>query len=302
AARRQAGVRPGGGGRGLGDGGRRGHRRRRRRRHGRVPPPRPQPHGGDGRVVRRLPHRLADRPPDPLEGGGGRAGTAVVAEFRWHFGHRGLVRRQLSGRAPPGVGTEPAAGGRPGRDPHPDPPLRERLPLPDRTGRTVLRHPGRQRRPHRVRPLSRRGPRTDSQRSAPPPRGAIRDHPRVAGSVAVAPGVRVGPRPDETRCGRPWHNVGMEKATTIWMDGELVPWEEAQIHFLTHALHYGTAVFEGIRAYETPEGTAIFRLRDHIDRLRRSALAYNIPWQYEVDELMEACREVLGVNGLEAGY
>src|SRR5690606_39302099 len=94
----------------------------------------------------------------------------------------------------------------------------------------------------------------------------------------------------------------MEKATTIWMDGELVPWEEAQIHFLTHALHYGTAVFEGIRAYETPEGTAIFRLRDHIDRLRRSALAYNIPWQYEVDELMEACREVLGVNGLEAGY
>lgn len=94
----------------------------------------------------------------------------------------------------------------------------------------------------------------------------------------------------------------MEKASTIWMDGEMVPWDEAQIHFLTHALHYGTAVFEGIRAYQTPDGTAIFRLRDHIERLRRSAAAYNIPWQYDVEELLEACREVLRVNGLEAGY
>lgn len=94
----------------------------------------------------------------------------------------------------------------------------------------------------------------------------------------------------------------MEKASTIWMDGELVPWDSAQVHFLTHALHYGTAVFEGIRAYRTPEGTAAFRLRDHIARLGRSARAYGIPWNHDVDELSEACREVMRVNGLEAGY
>ena len=94
----------------------------------------------------------------------------------------------------------------------------------------------------------------------------------------------------------------MENATTIWMDGEMVPWDDAQVHFLTHALHYGTAVFEGIRAYRTPDGTAIFRLREHIERLRRSTRAYGIPWDYDVDEIMEACREVVRANGLEAGY
>lgn len=94
----------------------------------------------------------------------------------------------------------------------------------------------------------------------------------------------------------------MDKATTIWMDGELVPWDEAQIHFLSHALHYGTAVFEGIRAYETPEGTAIFRLREHIERLQRSAVAYNIPLGYDVETLLEACRRVVGENGLESAY
>jgi branched-chain amino acid aminotransferase len=94
----------------------------------------------------------------------------------------------------------------------------------------------------------------------------------------------------------------MEKAGSIWMDGEFVPWDEAQVHFLTHALHYGTAVFEGIRAYQTPEGTAIFRLRDHIERLARSAVAYQIPWHHEVEDIMEVCREILRRNQLEAGY
>jgi branched-chain amino acid aminotransferase len=94
----------------------------------------------------------------------------------------------------------------------------------------------------------------------------------------------------------------MEKATAIWMDGEMVPWDEAQVPFLTHALHYGTAVFEGIRAYQTPDGTAIFRLREHIERLGRSARAYGIPWDYDVETIMEACRRVLRENGLEAGY
>lgn len=94
----------------------------------------------------------------------------------------------------------------------------------------------------------------------------------------------------------------MENADKIWMDGELVAWDEAQVHFLTHALHYGTAVFEGIRAYETPDGTAIFRLRDHIERLARSAAAYRIPWHLDVDTVMEACRQVMRVNDLESGY
>ncbi len=94
----------------------------------------------------------------------------------------------------------------------------------------------------------------------------------------------------------------MENAGTIWMDGELVDWDDAQVHFLTHALHYGTAVFEGIRAYETPQGTAIFRLREHIERLARSANAYRIPWDHDVEEIMEACRHVMRANDLESGY
>lgn len=94
----------------------------------------------------------------------------------------------------------------------------------------------------------------------------------------------------------------MENAKTIWMDGELVEWDDAQVHFLTHALHYGTAVFEGIRAYATGEGTAIFRLREHIERLHRSAAAYRIPLDHDVDSLVSACRQVVSENGLESGY
>ena len=94
----------------------------------------------------------------------------------------------------------------------------------------------------------------------------------------------------------------MENAAKIWMDGEFVDWNDAQVHFLTHALHYGAAVFEGIRAYETPDGTAIFRLDEHIARLARSANAYRIPWTLDLEEVTEACREVLRINDLEAGY
>ena len=63
----------------------------------------------------------------------------------------------------------------------------------------------------------------------------------------------------------------MPQASLIWMNGEFVPYEDAKVHVLTHALHYGTGVFEGVRAYETPRGTAIFRHQDHIERLFRSA-------------------------------
>ncbi|RLE11498.1 MAG: branched chain amino acid aminotransferase [Actinobacteria bacterium] len=94
----------------------------------------------------------------------------------------------------------------------------------------------------------------------------------------------------------------MEATEYIWMDGELVPWADAQVHVLTHGLHYGTGAFEGIRAYETDNGAAIFRLTDHMERLVRSAKAIGIPIEYDVDELVKVSKEVLSVNGLTSGY
>lgn len=94
----------------------------------------------------------------------------------------------------------------------------------------------------------------------------------------------------------------MEPAAKIWTDGEFVDWDSATVHFLTHALHYGTAVFEGIRAYKTPEGTAVFRHHEHMLRLEMSARAYGIPMKYSLDELEEANREVLRVNRLDSAY
>jgi len=94
----------------------------------------------------------------------------------------------------------------------------------------------------------------------------------------------------------------METASHIWSDGELVPWDEANVHFLSHALHYGTGVFEGIRAYNTPEGTAVFRLHEHMARLDASARAYQIPMKYTVEEWDEACLHLLRETGLESAY
>ena len=74
------------------------------------------------------------------------------------------------------------------------------------------------------------------------------------------------------------------------------------VHVLSNALHYGTGVFEGIRAYETEDGTAVFRLTEHIERLHRSARAYRVPLEWSVEELSEACKTVMRENGLEAGY
>ena len=82
----------------------------------------------------------------------------------------------------------------------------------------------------------------------------------------------------------------------------LVPWDEATVHVLSNALHYGTGVFEGIRAYETNDGTAVFRLTEHIERLHRSARAYRVPLEWSVAELVEACRTVMRDNEMEAGY
>ena len=94
----------------------------------------------------------------------------------------------------------------------------------------------------------------------------------------------------------------MEPSKFIWMDGAMVGWDEATVHVLSHALHYGTGVFEGIRAYETSDGTAIFRLPEHMARLHRSAKAYAIPLAHPVEELVEAARQIISVNELESGY
>ncbi|MEL0065593.1 MAG: branched-chain amino acid transaminase [Gammaproteobacteria bacterium] len=88
----------------------------------------------------------------------------------------------------------------------------------------------------------------------------------------------------------------------IWFDGELVPWRDARVHVLTHTLHYGLGVFEGVRAYATDQGPAIFRLREHTDRLFRSAhiLGMQIPWSK--DEINEAQLTVVRENGLKEAY
>jgi len=88
----------------------------------------------------------------------------------------------------------------------------------------------------------------------------------------------------------------------IWYDGKLVPWREATTHVLTHSLHYGLAVFEGLRAYKTASGTAIFRLKEHTDRLFNSAHIYRMPMPYDKATLMEAHKEVVRSNKLDSCY
>ena len=88
----------------------------------------------------------------------------------------------------------------------------------------------------------------------------------------------------------------------IWYDGKLVPWRDANTHVLTHSLHYGLSVFEGLRAYRTDGGTAIFRLREHTERLFNSARIFLMQIPYSFDEVMEAHREVVRHNRLESGY
>ncbi len=94
----------------------------------------------------------------------------------------------------------------------------------------------------------------------------------------------------------------MDQADLIWQNGELVAWEDAKIHVLTHGLHYGTGVFEGERAYETPQGTAIFRHRDHLERLFKSAELYYMPIPYTLEELRAATHELIVANELRECY
>lgn len=94
----------------------------------------------------------------------------------------------------------------------------------------------------------------------------------------------------------------MRESGTIWMDGGLVPWAEAKVHVLTHALHYGTGVLEGTRAYETPSGPAVFRLDDHLARLYASAKIIGMRIPFTMDELHAATVETVAANGHDACY
>lgn len=94
----------------------------------------------------------------------------------------------------------------------------------------------------------------------------------------------------------------IEKTEFIWFDGELVPWDQARVHVLTHCLHYGTGVFEGIRAYKTAGGSSVFRLRDHMTRYLNSAKILGLRVPYGVDELCTAVLDTLKANKLPEGY
>jgi branched-chain amino acid aminotransferase len=94
----------------------------------------------------------------------------------------------------------------------------------------------------------------------------------------------------------------VDQADLIWHNGELVAWEDAKVHVLTHGLHYGTGVFEGVRAYDTAGGPGIFRHQDHINRLFKSAQLYYMPIPYTPDEIRRATHDLLIANGLRECY
>jgi len=88
----------------------------------------------------------------------------------------------------------------------------------------------------------------------------------------------------------------------LWHNGQIKPWAEATVHVSVHALHYGSSVFEGVRAYETPQGAQIFRLHDHTDRLFHSARVYEIDMPYSEEEIRTACKQAVTANGLRSAY
>jgi branched-chain amino acid aminotransferase len=96
--------------------------------------------------------------------------------------------------------------------------------------------------------------------------------------------------------------VPITEVESIWMDGELVPWHEAKVHVLSHALHYGSGVFEGIRAYETGRGPAVWHLDEHLRRLFRSAKLYHMEIPFSHEALVQATKDLIVTNGLESCY
>ena len=87
----------------------------------------------------------------------------------------------------------------------------------------------------------------------------------------------------------------------IWHNGEMVPWDQATVHVMAHALHYGSSVFEGIRVYKTPDGPAVFRLTDHMQRFYDSAKIYRMPLGHDLESLVEVCKDIIRVNDLVNG-
>jgi branched-chain amino acid aminotransferase len=96
--------------------------------------------------------------------------------------------------------------------------------------------------------------------------------------------------------------MAMTKADRIWMNGQFVPWDDAKVHVLSHVLHYGSSIFEGIRCYQTPKGPAIFRLEDHIERLFFSTRVYRMTIPYTREQIEQACIETVAINGLKECY
>lgn len=95
----------------------------------------------------------------------------------------------------------------------------------------------------------------------------------------------------------------VDKVAKIWMDGKLVDWDEANVHILTHTLHYGVGAFEGIRSYKRNDGSSVvFRLKEHVDRLFESCHLVRVEVPFSREEIVEACLETLSVNGLDEGY
>jgi branched-chain amino acid aminotransferase len=94
----------------------------------------------------------------------------------------------------------------------------------------------------------------------------------------------------------------IEPTELIWKNGKLIPWKDATVHVLTHGLHYGTGAFEGIRCYSTAKGPAVFRLKEHMERLHSSAKAIQLKLPYSVDHLCEAAKDTVRVNKLDACY
>ena len=96
--------------------------------------------------------------------------------------------------------------------------------------------------------------------------------------------------------------MAFDKSGKIWFNGELVDWNDAQIHVLSHVVHYGSSVFEGLRCYNTEKGPAVFRLKDHMQRLINSGKVYRMEIPYTLDELCEAVKETIRANNLESCY
>ncbi len=94
----------------------------------------------------------------------------------------------------------------------------------------------------------------------------------------------------------------MQATEKIWMNGELIDWDDAKIHVGSHGLHYGTGIFEGIRCYDTPQGPSVFRLRDHLDRFANSAKLLYMQLPYSAEELRAVCKDLICTNGLPSCY